>query len=626
MKNFCKKTIALLLTLGILFSVFSIGSTAAPAAESPTASAETALMQTVANAPNPVIVVPGIGMSAVALFDDEGNQIRNDGAFPDTWNVLNLYTGDLMANLWKIVPKFLLSIALQRDIGLSDTVRDYLPGAFKYSAHNNMGESIENVRAIERNYPLSQYEEGAKNSFYNMMPMRNFIDLIGEDRVYCFNFPPFSSTYEHAARLDEFVQMVKAQTGSQKVNLVALSLGATVTNAYFDDYAYKNDVAKVVNVVASSNGSLVFADLVGQNYSDKSAELFYKDMMPQLIKGWQGYLVNLAMRILPKKVFNNILDAAFEVVREHFFRNIPSMWATVPSERYEEYANILLSDPDHAHLRSLTDKYYNYQRNLEQNIHALVADGVDIYNICGYGWNFGHGWRDYQYFQFFKCADDINSDGIIQVSSTGMGAFSAAPGTTFPTGYEQQNTNCTIPGHNHISPDRTIDASTCYLPDRTWFFAGQHHEIADNDVAVALACTLLLTNTIDNVYSDPAFPQFNGSRYVKRITRDYLPKAIVALERTDLSAADRAELQGAIDAANAMLASTVADDDECVAIEARLFNILVKVGVYEAPTKPALWETVLEKSLKGVSDFLYKKFGPRGYSEFGKAALASLGF
>ncbi len=97
------------------------------------------------------------------------------------------------------------------------------------------------------------------------------------------------------------------------------------------------------------------------------------------------------------------------------------------------------------------------------------------------------------------------------------------------------------------------------MPDRNWFFAGQHHEIADNDVAVALACTLLLTDTIDNVYSDPAFPQFNGSRYVKRITRDYLPKAIAALERTDLSAADRAELQGAIDAANAMLASTVAD-------------------------------------------------------------------
>ncbi len=373
-------------------------------------------------------------MSAVALFDDEGNQIRNDGAFPDTWNVLNLYTGDLMANLWKIVPKFLLSIALQRDIGLSDTVRDYLPGAFKYSAHNNMGESIENVRAIERNYPLSQYEEGAKNSFYNMMPMRNFIDLIGEDRVYCFNFPPFSSTYEHAARLDEFVQMVKAQTGSQKVNLVALSLGATVTNAYFDDYAYKNDVAKVVNVVASSNGSLVFADLVGQNYSDKSAELFYKDMMPQLIKGWQGYLVNLAMRILPKKVFQQHFRRGFRGCTRALFPQHSSMWATVPSERYEEYANILLSDPDHAQLRALTDKYYHYQSNLEQNIHALVADGVDIYNICGYGWNFGHGGVITNTFSSLSAPTTSIPTAFIQISSTGMGAFSAAPGTTFPTG------------------------------------------------------------------------------------------------------------------------------------------------------------------------------------------------
>ncbi|NLX93347.1 MAG: hypothetical protein GXZ02_05720, partial [Clostridiales bacterium] len=204
---------------------------------------------------NPVIVVPGIGMSDVALFDDEGNQIQNDGTFPDQWRVLNLSTAALMDDIIKLVPRVLLTLFLQKDMGLSDIVREYMPDMFKYATHDLQGKSVENVKAVERNYPLSQYDPDARNSFFNMMPMQNYADQIGEDRIYCFNFPPFCNTYDQAQRLDQFVQLVKAQTGAEKVNLVPLSLGATVTNAYFDNYAQKQDVAKVVRIVGASDGS-----------------------------------------------------------------------------------------------------------------------------------------------------------------------------------------------------------------------------------------------------------------------------------------------------------------------------------------------------------------------------------
>jgi hypothetical protein len=623
MNSSLKKSLSLLVVFAVLVGTIAAGTVtgvAAPAQSN--ASTESAQLQSaLGNRPNPVVVVPGLGMSDCSLFDDEGNQIPNDGASGDVWRVLNLDTNEILADIWKLVPKALLSLLFQRDMGLSDVIRDYLPGMFIYSAHDNTGKPVKNVRAIERNYPLSQYNEEDTRDFFNMMPMQDYVDLIGADRIYCFNFPPFSNTYDHAARLDAFVQMVKAQTGATQVNLVPLSLGSTVTNAYFDMYADKHDVSKVVRVVGSTNGSLVFADLVGQNYSVNSARLFYRDIAPQLMDGYQGYLLNLAIRILPKKVLNQVLDAAFEVIQQDFFMNIPSMWATVPAERYEEYANKLISDPEHAVLRAQTDRYYNYQRNLEANTAALIEDGIQIYNICGYGFNFGHGWGDYQYFQFFKCADDINSDGIIQVSSTAMGAYSAAPGTTFPADYVQQNTHCTNPAHNHISPDRTVDASTCYLPDQTWFFYGQHHEIANNDVAVHLACVLMGTDTITSVYSDPDFPQFNGSRYTKRIKNDLIPAVTQALTRTDLSAADMAELNAALAEANTMLASTVANDAQTDAIEARLRAILVKIGVYGAPVPPKSSDVMLEKTFKLISDRLWDKYGPTGYSEIIKIKL-----
>ncbi len=631
MKQFPKKLISLLLVISVVFGTVSaaaVTSLAAPAKTvAATAKSENAQVEeALGNSVNPVIVVPGIGMSDVALFDSQGNQIKNDGTFKDRWRVLNLCTDDIMNDIWKLVPRALLSIALQKDVGLSDIITQYMPGMFKYATHDLEGNSVENVKAIEHNYPLSQYSEEDKNDFFNMMPMQKYVSSIGESKIYCFNFPAFSNTYTEAARLNKFVKMVKQQTGCDKVNLVPLSLGATITNAYFDEYADSHDVGKVVYVVGATNGSLVFADLVSANYSVNSAKLFYSDIAPQLVDGYQGYLINILLRILPKKVLNNVLDAAFEVVRKDFFVNTPSMWSIVPAEKYTELSNKYLSDSAHVKVKALTDKYYSYQSHLEENVKALVADGVEIYNLCGYGFNFGHGWGDYQYFQFFKCADDVNSDGVIQISSTSMGAYSCAPNTTFPAGYVQKNTHCTNTAHNHISPDRMIDASACYLPESTWFFAGQHHEIAGNDVAVALACTILSTDTIKNVYSDPRFPQFNGSRNVKKITRDYLPKATDALARTDLTATDKAELQAAVDAATAMLASTVANDAQCDAIEARLFNILVKIGVYAAPGEVKASDAALEKTLKFISDKLWEKYGAKGYSEIikSKSPLAGL--
>lgn len=617
MKHLAKKSISLLLALSLVFGVMAAGTITGTAAtaQNSTLSETTQAEAALTGSSNPVIVVPGIGMSDVALFDDEGNQIQNDGTFPDQWRVLNLSTAALMDDIIKLVPRVLLTLFLQKDMGLSDIVREYMPDMFKYATHDLQGKSVENVKAVERNYPLSQYDPDARNSFFNMMPMQNYADQIGEDRIYCFNFPPFCNTYDQAQRLDQFVQLVKAQTGAEKVNLVPLSLGATVTNAYFDNYAQKQDVAKVVRIVGASDGSYVFADLVSQNYSVNSAKLLYSDLMPQLSKGYQGYLINVLIRILPKKVLNQVLDAAFDVVRSDFFVNTPSMWSIVPADRYEELADIYLGDAEHAALRAQTDKYYAYQSNLQENVYDLIDDGVEFYNICGYGFNFGKGWNDYQYFQFFQCADDINSDGVIQLASTGMGTYSAAPGTTLPADYVQQNTNCTNPAHNHISPDRVIDASTSYLPDQTWYFAGQHHESADNDVIVRLACLLMSSDAITSVYSDPAFPQFNGSRYVKRILRDYLPKCIEAQSRTDLTSAQMMELNAAVDQCNAMLASTVADDAQTVAIEARLKAILVKIGVIEAPAKPKTADVLLEKTLKFISDSLWKKHGPKGYSE-----------
>ncbi|MEI6579644.1 MAG: alpha/beta fold hydrolase, partial [Eubacteriales bacterium] len=338
MKHFAKKSLSLLLVLAMVFGTVSAGAVTSLAAPAKTVSVavqseNTQVEKGLGDSANPCIVVPGIGMSAVALYDANGKRALDaEGKEIKTWNVLNLDTAPILADIWKLVPKALLSIVLQKDIGLSNIVRDYMPEMFKLAAHDNQGNPVMNVKAIEHNYPLSQFNADEKSRFFNMMPMQKYVDTIGENKIYSFNFPPFTNIYTQAGRLDAFIQMVKQQTGYDKVNLVAVSLGATVTNAYFSEYANKHDIGKVVNIVASNNGSLVFADLVGQNYSVDSAKKFYSDIAPQLMDGYMGYLINILIRILPKQVLNNVLDAAFAAIQKDFFTNIPSMWATVPSE------------------------------------------------------------------------------------------------------------------------------------------------------------------------------------------------------------------------------------------------------------------------------------------------------
>ena len=124
---------------------------------------------------------------------------------------------------------------------------------------------------------------------------------------------------------------------------------------------------------------------------------------------------------------------------------------------------------------------------------------------------------------------------------------------------------------SYISPDRTIDATTCLLPDRTWFFRNQiHDDIAYNDVALEIAKRVLSDDSFDSVHADPAYPQFNGSRNIRKIKYNLLPKAKEA-DRSALSAEQVKALDEAIALTEALFANTIiVDNSETKEVEAKL--------------------------------------------------------
>ncbi|MCL2867421.1 MAG: hypothetical protein FWF47_06645, partial [Clostridia bacterium] len=174
-----------------------------------------------------------------------------------------------------------------------------------------------------------KYAKDDKDYFYRMLPIRDYIQDYGEENIYQFNFPAFSNTYEQAENLHNYIQLVKQQTGAKQVTLLPVSLGGTVTNAYFDLYRDKRDVSKVINVVAAYDGSDMVADMMTKNYADDADRLLYNEIIPQLIDENYSYLINVALRLFPRQFLRNLIDNILDTVIAEFIVNTPSLWALV---------------------------------------------------------------------------------------------------------------------------------------------------------------------------------------------------------------------------------------------------------------------------------------------------------
>jgi len=178
---------------------------------------------------------------------------------------------------------------------------------------------------------------------------------------------------------------------------------------------------------------------------------------------------------------------------------------------------------------------------------------------------------------------------------------------TVTNGYNEYeaNTYCNNPDHNHVSVDNMVDTSTAILPENTWIFLNQHHEVGYNDVVLNLAKAIILGEVTD-VHSDPVnYPQYNGPCYTQSIRRWKLPDA-KKVDQTTLSEEDKAELNAAIAECEEVLKMTIADQSRVEAAEARIITALHNVSApgYEniEPDK----ESALDPVLEGLTYMLSK--------------------
>ena len=544
----------------------------------------------------PTIIVPGLGQSSVIVTDDNGNPILDkDGkkvsAFP-AWIQID-----------KIISKAILpalaSIATQRDAGLSDAFADIIDLTFGINACDLNAQVVTNTATEKFPYPYSKYSDYEVGLVNMHIPFERYPTELPRDHLYYFAYNSFGNHIGLADELYDFIQMVKEQTGHDKVNLVPLSQGASIFSAMLDYHPeVMNQIHKVMLVVPAIGGSIIIGDVFNGRINFLDKDYLYNGFLEELrlLDEYTARLIEILARILPDEVLMATLEKGVKHLVENTMIRSTSMWALCPPEDYPSAAEKYLSTPEMANIKAQTDRYYQAQLHAHDNIKALVEKGVQVFDVAEYDFaviNVGENWNK------------MNGDFIIHLNSTSLGSYSANCGETLPEGYQQKNTNCSDPSHNHISPDNVIDASAGLLPDTTFYFDCMRHDLTQhNDVILKLAMRLIADDEIKDVYSSPEFPQFLSGRNVQKLL-----EMLDTAKQLKADGKSNADIDAAAAEAQAVFDNNLATGDDIKAAESKLTDSFVKAGLLKAEKEKD------PSFLRKISNFLYDNFGTNGYSE-----------
>ncbi len=587
---------------------------------------------------SPVIIVPGIMQSQTYVQDAEGNDLMTSDGFPLVEGMDMSFMFDTVKVKQEIkdaVPSILKSIAMRDRDGLFDILIDIFDKSFRDHYFNPDGTRVNGVSVDEYWYSLEECKTTPDRSYGyakgygtdddgNTLPTTKyqnqydfierqvnisaFCEKAGYDHAYYYSYASFGNILETAEGLNEYIEMVKTQTGHDKVSIVFISLGGTIANTWLADYINPDEIDRIVLAAAATDGSYLLSDLMDDRSTLGDGQVIYNDLIPNIVNLAAeeymalAYLGNTIARAIPQEVFSDFLEEALaraiDEVLAKLMRNCQSMWALVPSAEYPAMAQKYISDEAHAKLKEQTDRYYNIQLGAKERIRSLNEQGVDIFCVTGYNLELPAAVEHFR----------LSSDEIIQAASTSVGATFAEKGKPFDSSYTPAI------DESYIDPGRLVDAGTCALPDKTFFVKNQSHlklQSAVNDV-IGLCVALLTDKSIKDARNESGgYAQFNEYRNLAQVE-----SLIRRYDEKDY-AGKNAAVDEAYAEAKALLAKRVWSQSETDEVEQKLYTAMEKAKMLDKNADNSFVKykllPVLEKIMKWISDLFRKVFGGNDY-------------
>ena len=482
MKNTFRKVISLVLTFLLVFSTVSIVS----AKENVT----------------PVIVVSG--MNSFPLTDKDGNTVYP----PSGDKITKLITDNI-----KPLLGFLVSGDWQK-LG-DEIIYDVYEDLFNEIICDENGNSVSEITTSLFPKSVDNYPDifaGGEETEDEIGIVKGLIDDIGGENVYFFNYDWRLDPMKHADDLNVYVENVKKEKGSDKVTLIPCSMGGTVTNSYL--YKYGSDsVNKVVYAMTAIQGldavgevfhrnidvdvDVLMAYLFSMQRDDLAMQILmsaiasFTEITPAITK-WLDKFIDESLEELNDRVYDELMCISFGT--------LPGFWSLVPDSYYDDAKEIFFAGKINKTFEKVIDNYhYNVQARADEIMQSAIDNGTEVYVLASYGYVGGP----------YTGKAMNQSDCLIETANQSGWATTALYGESFGKDYTAKGTVCGNKGHNHVSTDGIIDASTCYFPENTWFIKyNKHVGIPHNTDCQKLMTYLVTSEEYVNIYSNESFPQF----------------------------------------------------------------------------------------------------------------------
>lgn len=546
----------------------------------------------------PVIIVHGMSQNNTYLVDENGEWIPDETGYVTAWPL----EIDVMPLIERALPNMIASIATRRDMGLTEAMYEGTYNALSLIEKDNNGNYINDVEVPCYEMPMSELPEDVKQEYYTFLPIQELSEIIGEDDVYYFGYDSLGDIMHETEKLHHYIHdVVLPNSPNGQVKICPISLGGTIAINYLETYPEDYElIRKMVFVIPAIDGSDIIGDLLTGNlsvfYDDNT---LYEDLLVTLLGETPlAYLLNMVLRILPDDVLKSALGGLANGLVDIAALRSTMIWALCPDAYYEEAKGLWLDGNEElAGIAADVEYFMNARANFEENLFALRDTGCEIFNLACYDMNLFPLCKEYR---------TKNADRVIHADSPAMGATFADLGETLGEGYEAVGTYCSDPNHNHLSPDGVVDATTGLLPCTTWYFKAQAHEqLPENDVALGLAIRAMTDDNMKDVYSNPAYPQFNEGRLTYN-ARDNI-KAWEEADKSGISAENIAAVDAAVAKVQSLLNETIVDQAAWNAADAELEQALVDAGVIEDES-PTEIENIFTTILKTVNRTVNKVY------------------
>lgn len=454
-----------------------------------------------ASAPDyPIVIVRGMDFSGLYLNYGEENQTPCI-ATPDK----NVILSAVAANVKSLLTSKSLDV---------DSILNVVDGMLGSMACDKNGDSLYNVGLETYTLSVANYpnllRQITATSTAEIGIVANAIDYYGADNVYYFTYDWRLDPLDICDKLNNMIEQAKADHNTDKVDLICCSMGGIMTDAYI----YKYGSASLNKCVFNSStfcgayvsddlfrGKVLITDDMLYNFvSDKIDSEFFVKVLKVL--GLFKFAEKIAMQIVDK-----YKDYIYDNLLRDCFATMPSLWALVQPEHYEDCINYMFPTDElkaeYAGLIARADRLHEMTLQMDDVIRSLPENGVKTAVVASY---------DTQQIPVYESAQ-LQCDGTLDTAPMLGKATVSKMRDTLGDDYVPDDPS-------RLSPDRCIDLSNVLLPEYTWAVKGSPHVSGSHNTDMGEFIFWILTyDGQPTVHTNPDYPQFMVSNGKEEISK-----------------------------------------------------------------------------------------------------------